>query len=191
VNVGLFGGSFDPIHAGHVAPVQAARRRLGLERVLYLVTADPPHKPKRAVAPPWARYAMVELALLDEPGLFASAHELTPGSSRYTIDTLRHFAAERPDWRLHLILGADSYRDLETWREWRELGRLARLVVLARPHVEVDVERDGVDVLWIDEPRVDCSSTELRAILGRGEAPPRDAIHPRVVQYVHKNDLYR
>jgi nicotinate-nucleotide adenylyltransferase len=189
-NVGIFGGSFDPIHAGHVAPVRAALRRLGLERVLYVVTADPPHKPRRALAPAWARYAMVELALLDEPGLFASALELTPGRPCYTVDTLRQLRAQHPDWNLFLLLGADSYRDLETWREWREIASLARLVVLARPGVQAPPEAAAA-ATWIDDLPVDLSSTALRAALGRGGAPTADLLHPRVLQYVRKHNLYR
>ena len=79
MKLGLFGGSFDPIHRGHIEPVQAARKALGLERVIYLPTAVPPHKPGRILAPAHARYAMVEMALLEEEGLYASTFELTLG----------------------------------------------------------------------------------------------------------------
>ena len=188
MNVGVFGGSFDPIHAGHVLPVRAARERLGLDRVLYVVTADPPHKPRRALAPAWARYAMVELALLDEPGLFASALELTPGRPCYTVETLRGLRQRHPEWNLYLLLGADSFRDLETWREWREIARLARLVVLARPGVEAPATQAPH---WIADAPVDVSSTDLRVRLERGEEPSAGFLHPRVLQYVRKRDLYR
>lgn len=191
MNVGLFGGSFDPIHTGHVLPVSAARRILGLERVLYLVTADPPHKPNRAVAAAWSRYAMVELALLDEPGLFASALELSPGRPSYTVDTLRRLAAEHPDWRLHLLLGADSFRDLETWREWREIVTLARLVVLARPGVAAAPRRETIDAVWIEDAQVAASSTEVRAALAGDDAAAAEFLHSRVLQYVRKHRLYR
>jgi nicotinate-nucleotide adenylyltransferase len=133
VRVGLFGGSFDPIHRGHIEPVQEARRLLGLERVLYLPTAVPPHKPGRHLAPALARYAMVELALLHEEGLFASAHELTPERPAYTADTLLHFQRLLPDAELHLLIGSDSFLDFPQWVRWREIVAGARLVVLARP----------------------------------------------------------
>jgi nicotinate-nucleotide adenylyltransferase len=132
VKVGLFGGSFDPIHSGHIAPVQEARRRLGLERVIYLPTAVPPHKPGGLLAPPLARYAMVELALLAEDGLFVSPHELTLGRPAYTVETLEHFRQTLPGAELHLLIGADSFLDLPRWRRWRDLTSLARLVVMAR-----------------------------------------------------------
>ncbi len=133
MKVGLFGGSFDPIHRGHVEPVRAARRALSLDRVLYLPTARPPHKPGRQTAPALARFAMVEMALLAEEGLYVSPHELTLGRPSYTIDTIDHFRHELPEAELHLLLGADSFLDLPLWRRWRRLVELAHLVVLARP----------------------------------------------------------
>jgi cytidyltransferase-like protein len=106
--VGLFGGSFDPIHQGHIAPVQMARQALAIERVLYLPTAHPPHKPEHVMAPPLARYAMVELALLGQSGLYASSFELTHERPAYTIDTVAHFRRELPGCRLFLLIGSDS-----------------------------------------------------------------------------------
>ena len=112
MKVGLFGGSFDPIHRGHLDPVRAAMRDLGLDRVIYLHTARPPHKPGRALAPALARYAMVELALLGEEGLYASAHELTLDRPAYTIETLEHFRRQMPAAELYLLIGGDSFADL-------------------------------------------------------------------------------
>ena len=133
MKLGLFGGSFDPIHAGHVRPVQDARRALGLERVIYLPTADPPHKPDQVFAPAHARYAMVEMAILGEEGLYASPRELTPGRPAYAIDSIEAFAAEYPGAAIHLLIGSDSFGELPTWRRWRDLIAAARLVVLVRP----------------------------------------------------------
>ena len=200
--LGLFGGSFDPIHYGHVRPVQDARRRLGLERVIYLPTADPPHKPGRQVAPAFARYAMVELALLGEEGLYASARELTPGRPAYTIDSVETFRGEEPDAAIHLLIGSDSFAELPTWRRWRELIAAAHLVVLARLGWELAAIRDelapelvrladGGGVDFIAERPVGLSSTELRQLLARGEEPPADALPPLVLDYVRKYALYR
>ncbi len=138
MKLGLFGGSFDPIHLGHITPVRAARRELGLDRVIYLPTARPPHKPDRILAPAHARYAMVELALLDEEGLYASAHELTLERPAFTIETLEHFRREMPDAELFLLIGGDSLADLHHWVRWREIPAAARLVVLARPGWDLD-----------------------------------------------------
>jgi len=188
VKLGLFGGTFDPIHRGHVEPVRAARRALGLDRVLYLPTALPPHKPKRELAPAHARYAMVELALLGEEGLYADPYELTLDRPAYTAETLEHFRRAWPDADLHLLLGADSYLELPTWRRWRELPELARIVVLARPGSDVET---GGDVIRLEQPPVDVSASEIRARLAAGQDPPPGALHPLVLDYVRKYDLYR
>jgi nicotinate-nucleotide adenylyltransferase len=202
VKLGLFGGSFDPVHYGHVRPVEEARRQLGLDRVLYLPTAAPPHKPRRAFAPALARYAMVEMALLDEPGLWASPHELTLGRPAYTVETLEHFRRQLPEAALHLLVGGDAFVDLPHWVRWREILVLARLVVLVRPGWDPTAVLDSLPpelgaavaagrVDWVENQPVTVSSTELREMLARGEEPPAAAMPPLVVQYIRKYDLYR
>ena len=200
MKIGLFGGSFDPIHRGHIDPIQEARRVLGLDEVLYLPTARPPHKPGRALAPAMARYAMVELALLEEEGLFASPHELTLERPAYTIETLEHFRREMPAAELFLIIGGDSFADLHLWVRWREIPQAARLVVLARPGWDLDApslhpeiaELGKTDrVILLRQPPVDISSTRLREILAAGRSVPEGALTDLVVRYVHKYDLYR
>ncbi|HVS02320.1 MAG TPA: nicotinate-nucleotide adenylyltransferase [Thermoanaerobaculia bacterium] len=201
MKLGLFGGSFDPIHRGHVAPVQEARRRLGLERVLYLPTGQPPHKTARRVAPPLARFAMVELALLAAEGLYVSGHELLQAGPAYTVETLEHFRAARPDAELHLLLGSDALTELVTWRRWRELVEMARLVVLQRPGWSPSELRQGLPpevVAAIETGRIlllattpcDVSASRLRDHLRRGETPPRGHLHPLVLDYARKYHLY-
>ena len=204
MKVGLFGGSFDPIHRGHVEPVREARRLLGLDRVIYLPTAKPPHKPGRVLAPPYARYTMVELALLHEEGLCASPHELTVDRPAYTIETLEHFRARMPEARLFLLIGGDSFADLHLWVRWREIPRLARIVVLARPGWDTDNSGNPVPldpevaelartdrVLLLRQPPVDVSSTRLRELLAARLPLPEGAVPDLVVRYLQKYDLYR
>ena len=198
--IGLFGGSFDPIHGGHVEPVRAARAAVGLERVFFLPTAHPPHKAGRRFAPALARFAMVELALLQEDGMFVSTHELGPEPA-YTVDTLEHFRGELPGADLHLILGSDSLAALPTWRRWRELPQLATLVVLTRPGSEPAVDpaklprelqaahADG-RLIAVEHTPVAVSATALRACLAAGEDPPAGSIHPLVLDYARKYRLY-
>jgi len=200
MKIGLFGGSFDPIHRGHIEPVREARRLLGLERVIYLPTATPPHKPRRALAPAHARYAMVELALLGEEGLYASAHELTPDRPAYTVETLEHFRREMPDSELHLLIGGDSFADLHHWVRWPEIAAAARLVVLARPGWDLDsisldpgvaaLARTG-RVLVVRQAAVDVSSTRLRERLAAGLPLSPGDVPDLVVRYVQKYGLYR
>jgi nicotinate-nucleotide adenylyltransferase len=200
VKIGLFGGSFDPIHRGHVEPVREARRALGLDRVIYLPTARPPHKPGRVLAPPLARYAMVELALLGEEGLYASPHELTLDRPAFTIETLEHFQSAMPGAELFLLIGGDSLADLHHWVRWREIPRAARLAVLARPGWELDAVALDPEVaalartdrvLLLRQPEVDVSSTRLRQLLAVGLPLPPGAVPDLVVRYLHKYALYR
>lgn len=202
MRLGLFGGSFDPIHRGHVETVRAARSAAGLDEVLFLPTAVPPHKPGRELAPAWSRFAMVELALLDEPGLYASPHELTLDRAAYTVETLEFFRATRPGAELFLLLGADSLATLHTWRRWRDLAELAALVVLPRPGFERGVLEANMpavsrDLLassrtrFVVTPEVAVSSTAVRAALAVGAALPPGALHPRVLSYLCKYGLYR
>lgn len=200
--VGLFGGSFDPIHAGHLAPVREACERLALDRVVYLPTARPPHKPKRHLAPAWARYAMVELALLDEEGLYASPHELTLGRAAYTVETVAAFRRRWPQVALHLLIGSDSFAELSTWRRWEDLVEAVRLVVLARPGWEVERVVGGLpaelsrrvdagEVDFVVHRPVDASATGIRDLLARGEEPPPGMLPVPVLNYIRKYRLYR
>ncbi len=183
MKIGLFGGSFDPIHRGHIEPVQEARRLVGLDRVIYLPTAKPPHKPRRALAPAHARYAMVELALLDEEGLYASAHELTPDRPAYTVETLEHFQREMPDAELHLLIGGDSFADFHHWVRWPEIAAAARLVVLARPGWELEsLPLDpGRGRPGADRPRPPAPPAARGYIVhpAARAAWPRDSLFPR------------
>jgi len=200
MKIGLFGGSFDPIHRGHVEPVRAARRALGLDRVIYLPTAQPPHKPDRSLAPALCRYAMVELALLDEAGLEVSGFELTLGRPAYTIETLEHFRRELPDAELHLLIGGDSFADLPHWVRFREIAELARLVVLTRPgwepdsaplHPELSRLVESGRAVLLHQPPVAVSSTRLRELLSAGLPLPEGAVPNLVVRYLQKYALYR
>jgi nicotinate-nucleotide adenylyltransferase len=199
MKVGLFGGSFDPIHCGHLEPVKQARRRLGLERVIYLPTAVPPHKPGRRLAPPLARYAMVELAILREEGLFASPYELTLDRPAYTAETLEHFRRLLPDSELHLLIGADSFLELPHWFRWHDVAAAARLVVLPRPGWDLK-GRESAELAALlasgraqvmDQHPSEVSSTRLRELLARGERPPAGWMPDLVVDFVHKYSLYR
>jgi nicotinate-nucleotide adenylyltransferase len=201
VKIGVFGGSFDPFHFGHLWPVREAKRRLGLDRVLYLPTASPPHKPAGQVAPAWSRFAMVELALLREPGMRVSPIELTPGRPAYTVDSLARLGREHPGDELWLILGGDNFAQLPTWKSWRRLPRLARLAVLVRPGTQRQVERgwpeavrrlaagDRVEIVANRPVRI--SSTQLRRLLAAGEAPPPRTVPRTVLEYIRKYRLYR
>lgn len=201
MKVGLFGGSFDPVHRAHVEMARAARRDLALDRVLFLPTATPPHKRDRDQAPALARFAMVELALLDEGRLFVSGFELAGDEPSYTVGSLEHFGSVWPRATLHLLLGSDSLAEIETWRRWRELPELARLVVFPRPgHERREIVEgasstivEAIDrgrVLFLDHERWEISSTRIRDCLKQGEDPAEGWVAPRVLNYMRKYHLY-
>ncbi len=205
MKLGIFGGSFDPPHRGHVRLAQEARSRLGLDRVLFVPTANPPHKADSdhaPVAPAPCRFAMVEMALLGEEGLYASPFELRVDRTTYTVETLEHFRAEEPEAALHLLLGSDSLAELDTWRRWRDLPKLARLVVLGRRGSEPEAIRgelpsdlrellDRGEMDLLADLLIDVSSTEIRRRLARGDRPGREWLSPLVLDYVTKYSFYR
>lgn len=198
--IGVFGGSFDPIHAGHVEPVREARARLGLDCVYFVPTAQPPHKPERRFAPALRRFAMAELALLDEPGMLVSGHEIVDRPV-YTVETLEHFRRSLPEADLHLLVGTDSLATLTTWRRWQELPGLARLVVLTRPGwdladvvaslpPELAAAWQASRIVAVENQPRPFSSTAVRDALARGVQPPRGSVHPAVLDYARKYRLY-
>ena len=202
MKLGLFGGSFDPIHNGHIRPVLEAKERLHLDRVVFLPTAVPPHKPGRQFAPPHARFAMVELALLDEDDLLVSPLELTPDRAFYTIDSLRHFRQQGDDLELYLLVGGDGFAELHTWKDWQQIGVLAQIVVLTRPDWHWEDFRDRVPaelaelaasdrVHFIANEPVAVSATEIRRQLAAGEGVSPAAVPELVLQYIDKYCLYQ
>lgn len=197
MKIGLYGGSFDPIHYGHIHPVREACDALALDQVIYLPTAKPPHKRQRKPAPALARYAMVELALLAEKDFVVSTFELG-NEVTYTIDTLEHFRRQHPAARLFLILGSDSFTELDTWREWRKLLEIAELAVLERPGNSTD-KMSGQLKAAIESTRVHhIANTPIAAsstVIRRRIAARSDDLHqltsPLVLDYMAKYDLYR
>lgn len=202
MRVGFFGGTFDPVHRGHLDPVEDAQRQLELDRVVYLPTGVPPHKPDREMTPIWQRLAMVELALLDKPDFVVDPFEMRASEPAYSIDTLRHFRGLMPATELFLIIGADSLAVIDTWHEWTEIPRLADLAVLVRPEWHwpsllsdlPTAVRDlaaSEKVHFIENRPCDISATDLRESLRRGEEPGPDVIPSLVLKYIQKYNLYR
>jgi nicotinate-nucleotide adenylyltransferase len=197
LKIGIFGGCFDPIHNGHVSPAREARRVLGLERVIFLPTANPPHKPGRRFAPPMARYAMAELALLDEEGMEVSTFELTPDQPSYTIDSLEHFHRIHQDAQLVLLMGSDALRGLGSWHRWEEITEEFEIGVLSRPDTRPEDVLPHLDeplrgrlqkavLHWVPNEPVEASSTELRQLLSTGAPIPDGVVPDLVLKYLQK-----
>lgn len=172
MRVGLFGGSFNPPHVGHLAVAEAAAEAARLDRVLWMPAATPPHKrDDRALASAADRLAMVRLATAGNERFEVSDAEIARDGVSYTVDTLRALAGERPGDTWHLILGGDSLAAFPTWREPDAILALVRLLVYARPGAPVDVSPElAPHVDLVAGPMLDLSSTALRARIASGHS---------------------
>jgi len=182
--VGVLGGTFDPVHNGHLAIGRAALEVLGLARVLWVPTGHPPYR-RPPIAAAEHRVAMLALALAGEPRWTIDTRELAPAHSGYTVETLRALRAELDAaTELVLLMGADQYAALETWREPDAIRALARLAVFARPGLP---EPCGVEVVPMTPLAV--SGTEIRARIARGEDVSA-LVPPAVAAYIARHRLY-
>lgn len=187
--IGVFGGTFDPIHVGHLVTAVNVRHELGLDRLLLVVANDPWQKLDRSVSPAQDRLALVEAAVAGVAGLEASALEIERGGTSYTADTLAALAADRPGAQLHLVLGSDAAAGLPTWERVDEVRTLATLVVVARPGAGDRHAPPGWDHVHVEVPRLEVSSTDLRARVADGR--PLDwLITPEVVREIRRRGLY-
>jgi nicotinate-nucleotide adenylyltransferase len=195
VRIGVFGGTFDPVHDGHVKPVAQAAERFGLERVIWIPARLSPHK---GAAPTDARHrvAMVALAIAGRPDWTISFEELDRDPPSYTVDTLRALSARFLRDELWLLMGTEALAGFGTWREPEEIVRLARIAAFHRePFVgdrlripEVAGLRNRLEVF--DGGSFKISSTDLRDALARGESPAGRVPEP-VAEYITKHRLYR
>ncbi|MGZ8137342.1 MAG: nicotinate-nucleotide adenylyltransferase, partial [Methylococcaceae bacterium] len=130
--IGIFGGTFDPIHYGHLRSALEVKERLGLTEVRLIPCSQPPHR-EQPVAPAPMRLQMLELAIKNQPGLIADTRELQRQGSSYMVDTLQSLQQEFKDRSLLLFIGADAFNHLTGWRQWRQLFDYAHIVVMTRP----------------------------------------------------------
>lgn len=189
--VGVFGGSFDPPHVGHLLVVTDAAERLGLERVLFVPTAAQPLKQGRQAAPAAVRVAMVEALVGDDARFAVERLEVDRGGLSYTVDTLATLADRWPGRELVLLAGADVLATFARWREPHRVRQLATLVVLARGDVAaVGPDFPGGLPTLLPTRRVDVSSTEVRARLAAGRSI-RGFVPDAVAEIIRSAGLYR
>lgn len=189
--LGIFGGTFDPPHVGHLVAALAARHALQLDRVLLTVANEPWQKSDtRAISPAPDRLAMVRAAVDGVDGLEASAIEIERGGPSYSVDTLEDLAALDPTGERFLLLGADAAAGLDTWERADALAGLATLVVIERPGGDAAEMPAGYLVERVEMPRLDVSSTDLRARVRDGR--PLTFLTPAaVVASIARRRLYR
>ncbi len=187
--IGVFGGTFDPVHAAHLAAAESTKQALGLDRVLLVVANDPWQKTDRDLTPAEDRYAMVEAATAGHPGLEPSRLELDRGGRSYSIDTVRGLLADEPGAEVVLIVGADVVGGLPTWKEDAALRELVTLAVVGRPGSDPAPVPPGWRTVPVPPSPFDVSSTDLRGRLRRGE--PVDGLVPdAVIRCIRRRGLY-
>lgn len=198
--LGLFGGTFDPIHLGHLLLAERARETLALDQVLFMPARIPPHKLHQAITPGPVRLEMIRLAIAENPAFAVSGLELARQGPSYTVDTLRSLRAQGPDDQLYLLVGSDTLRELPTWHAPESIARLARIAVARRPGEPI-VELPPVPagdklVPWtmaehvIEMPLIELSGRELRERVRSGRSI-RYAVASSVEAYILANGLYR
>ena len=200
--IALYGGSFDPIHHGHLIVARAVAEQLKLDRIIFLPSATPPHKRDEALADPAHRAAMVALAIRDEPRFEMSDFDLTRTGPSFTIDTVKHFRdAPGDNAPLHWIIGADSLNELTSWHEVGALVDSCQLLTAARSgsdaidwvslrevlsEIQIEKLRRGI----AETPRIDISSTDIRQRVAQNQ-PIQYLVPDAVDGYIQAHALYR
>jgi nicotinate-nucleotide adenylyltransferase len=194
--LGVFGGTFDPPHYGHLVLAENARAQLALERVLFVVAGQQPLKSDDSVASARHRAAMVQAAIGDHAGFEISRVDLERAGPHYTVDTLLLLKQQHPDAELLFLVGGDSLAHLLAWRDPAGIASLARLAVMRRPGYTPDLEVleravPGIRerLIWLDAPLLAISATDLRRRVREG-LPVRYLVPPSVEAYIQDNCLY-
>jgi nicotinate-nucleotide adenylyltransferase len=185
--IGLFGGSFDPVHHGHLIVAQVAREALGLDTLRFVPAREQPFKQGRHRSSPDDRAAMLSLAIAPTPGFDLERAELDRPGPSYTVNTLRALRAREPRAEFVLLLGADAAAELSDWREADRIPELARVVVFARPGSAVPASPAISQI--INVPAIDISATEVRRRVGSGQ-PIHYWVPDAVAEYISRHRLY-
>ena len=187
--VGLFGGTFEPPLVGHLVTAVNVRHAIELALVVMMVANVPWQKEgSRAITPASDRFAMVEAAVRDVPGLVPGRHEIDLGGPSYTADTLAVLSGEYPNAELFTIIGDDAAAGLRTWTRWEEVVDRSQLVVVDRPGEPVELD-GGIDWIRVEVPRLEVSSTDLRARFTDGR-PLDYLVTQPVLDVIRTHKLY-
>ena len=197
MRLGIFGGTFDPVHYGHLLAAEQCREQCRLDEVWFVPAAVPPHKTGVEISPGKARAEMLELAVAGLPQFRVSRMELEREGPSFTVDTLTELRRDDSSWELFLILGADSLADFATWREPRRIAELATIVAVNRGRVTPEVNAAAgqlgrefqARVQVVEMPAVDLASTDIRRRVREGRSI--QFMTPRAVDlYLRQHNLY-
>lgn len=196
--IGLFGGTFDPPHLGHLILASEAQSQLELDRLLWILTPEPPHKQEQLITPVEHRLAMVNLAIEDDPTFELSRIELDRPGPHYTVDTIKLVAEQNPDADIVPIIGGDSLRDLPKWHRPQEIVYACHWIgVMRRPNDksnldELERELPGIrsKIHYVDAPLLEIASHEIRGRIAVGRSV-RYYLSPAVYDYIEQHHLYQ
>jgi len=184
------GGSFDPVHLGHLRAAENAREALELDLVLFVPAAEPPHKPASSLSPARDRLAMVTLAVAGNPAFVVSDLELRRSGPSYTVDTLSHLARERAGDQLFLIVGSDTLGEMSSWREPERIFGLSTIVVADRPGADAPQNPSpAARVVRVEGPGLFVSASEVRSRVREGRSI-RYLLPDTVAAYISTHGLY-
>ena len=212
--IAFYGGTFDPVHCGHIQVARNLLSLFDLDQFVFLPAFHAPHKPDRVPTSAYHRFAMLVLATQHEKRISVSTLELDHRQKRYTVETLPELMALHPDTEIFFVMGADSWVDIKTWREWERVLLMANQIVVTRPGYEITIDHvsDAVRERIVDlrrqtkrtrldgEPRIyitdavkaDVSATDIRDDIGEDARFDRvDDVPQEVAKYIEKYELYR
>lgn len=201
MKIGVFGGTFDPIHFGHLLLAESCREQCGLDRVWFVPAATPPHKQEREISAEKHRVEMLSLAISGHASFEINTSEIDRGGVTYTTDTLEIFAAEQPDAEFFLLIGADSLDDFLTWRDPARICELALPIVINRPGYDAPnlaklstvISADRLAAArehQVESPWIDLSSTNIRQRV-RDQQSIRYRTPRSVEKYIETSGLYQ
>jgi nicotinate-nucleotide adenylyltransferase len=212
--VAVFGGTFDPVHVGHLTIARKLVELFELDRFEFLPAFHAPHKPDRKPTSPYHRFAMLSIATQENDRITVSTLELEKGAPRYSVETIPELKEMYAGWKLFFVTGADSWTDIKTWKQWEDVLRMTNHIVVSRPgyelktdHVSADIRERIIDVrgqssdlanrettsesiYLTDAVFFDTSATELREDLSDGELDREQDLPVEVAKYIEKYDLY-
>jgi len=189
--VGIMGGTFDPVHHGHLVAASEVAALFDLQEVIFVPTGEPWQKQHRRVSPAEHRYLMTVIATASNPRFWVSRVDINRPGPTYTIDTIRELAADRPDAELFFITGADALAQILSWKDQEEALKLAHFVGVTRPGYELSDDHLPADsVTLVDVPAMAISSSAVRERVAAGR-PIWYLVPDGVVQYIGKHGLYR
>ena len=213
--VGFYGGSFDPVHRGHLAVAHALLEQFEMDEFVFIPAFHAPHKIRIKPTSAYDRYAMLCLATADEPKIHVSRLEIESPDHSYSVETLSRIIAERPGDEIYFVMGADSWMDITTWREWERLLSLSNHIVVARPGVEIGdshvtdeirnrIVKVGVDlvnaqrttnnepfIFITDAVNIDVSASGIRRKIRENDASWHDDVSREVANYIEKYQIYK